>query len=155
MNDYIEDMLSELDEYYPNSKRKRRPVVAVSKKDEPLSWDAKPTEKTLPNGVKLELYTINALATALNRPLPTLRLWMQEGNLPASPYRLPTKLDKNGKEKPGRRLYSRQMIEAAVDIFDRAGLLHTDRVHWSDNRQVTLDISEAWAKIRAEETTTV
>lgn len=153
MSDYIEQAFADLDEYYPNSKRKRRQSqeleVAVV-----LEWDSRPTIKTLPNGKDIEMYTINALATALNRPLPTLRLWMQEGHLPASPYRLPTKPDRNGKERPGRRLYSRRMIESAVEIFQAAGLLHTKRVEWATNRQVTADLAEAWSKIRAEETTT-
>ena len=46
------------------------------------------------------------------------------------------------------------MIESAVEIFQAAGLLHTKRVEWATNRQVTADLAEAWSKIRAEETTT-
>ena len=153
MEDYIDQVFADLDEYYPNSKRKRR-QPDQPKPVEVLEWDSKPTKKVLPNGKDLEMYTVNALAKALNRPLPTLRLWMQEGHLPASPYRLPAKLDKNGKERPGRRLYSRRMIESAIEIFSRAGLLHTNRVEWASNQQVTSDIAEAWSKIRAEETIT-
>lgn len=150
MTDYIEEAFAELDEYYPNSKRKRR-KPAEPKVSEPLVWNARPTKKTLPNGKEIEMFTINALATALNRPVPTLRLWMKEGNLPSPPYRLPTKQDRTGKERAGRRLYSKRMIEAAVEIFHRAGILHTNRVEWSNHRDVTTDIAEAWTNIRADE----
>ena len=151
MTDFIDQVFAQLDEYYPNSKRKRREVevpAVVSAK----AWDYRPTIKTLPNGKDIEMFTVNALAIALNRPVATLRLWMQEGHLPAAPYRLPVKLDKNGKERPGRRLYSKQMIEAAVEIFQRAGFLHTSRVEWALNQQITADLAEAWSQIRADET---
>lgn len=151
MSDYIEQEFAGLDDYYPNSKRKRRPVGTVYQKSDPTEWNAKPTVKTLPNGKDIEMYTINALASALNRPVHTLRLWMKEGNLPSPPYRLPTKPDRNGKDRPGRRLYSKRMIEVAVEVFQRAGLLHSNRVEWASNRQVTTDIAEAWSNIRAEE----
>jgi hypothetical protein len=151
MTDFIDEAFAHLDAYYPNSKRKRRvtePTKSLAVKD----WDSRPTSKTLPNGKDIDMYTINALASALNRPVATLRLWMQEGHLPAAPYRLPAKQDKNGKERPGRRLYSRQMIEAAVEIFHCAGFLHAPRVEWALNQQITVDLTEAWNKIRAEET---
>jgi len=150
MKDYIDEAFADLDEYYPNSKRKRREVSQKMVAEKP-EWDVRPTQKTLPNGTQIDMYTINALASALNRPVHTLRLWMKEGNLPSPPYRLPTKVDSSGKERPGRRLYSRRMIESAVEIFHRAGLLHTDRVQWSSNRQVTQEIAESWSKIREEE----
>ena len=149
--DLFEDLFGEVDEYYPNSRRKRRQPEAP-KTVEVKEWDSRPTSKVLPNGQSIDMFTINALALALNRPVATLRLWMQEGHLPAAPYRLPAKEDKNGKMKPGRRLYSRRMIEAAVEIFHRAGFLHTNRVEWALNQQITADLAEAWANIRAEET---
>ena len=96
--------------------------------------------------------TPTANVNALNRPVATLRLWMKEGHLPSAPYRLPAKQDKNGKERPGRRLYSRQMIDVAVEIFDYFGVLHTNRVEWALHQQITDDLAEAWSKIRANET---
>jgi len=152
-NDFIEQEFSDLDVYYPGSKRKRRekPVLETKVK---ADWDANPTIRTLPNGKDVEFFQIGALANALGRPLITLRAWMKEGYLPASPYRLPSKLDKNGKELQGRRLYTRPMIEAAVEAFTRAGLLDSKRVEWSLHRQLIREIDEAWIKIRAQETET-
>jgi hypothetical protein len=77
---------------------------------------------------------------------------MDEGHLPTSPYRLPTKIDKNGKERQGRRLYSRSMIETAVAIFSKFGVLHVKRIDWTKYRKVTEQIAEAWEKSLAEET---
>lgn len=104
------------------------------------------------NGREVEFYTLGALADALGRPIITIRLWMKEGHIPPSPYRLPSKKDKNGEVRQGRRLYTRAMIEAAITAFEKAGLLNTKYVQWSLHRQVTVDIDEAWSKIRAEET---
>ena len=99
------------------------------------------------------MYTLGALADALGRPIVTLRLWMKEGHLPPSPYRLPTTTDKNGQKRPGRRLYTKSMIEATVEIFSRAGLLYKNRVDWKLHRHLTREIDEAWDKLRANQTT--
>ena len=152
MSDLIDDLFGEVGEYYPNSKRKRRPAAPVEEVASAGVWDSRPFHKTLPNGKTIEMFTINALAVALNRPLATLRLWLKEGHLPSAPYRLPAKQDKNGKERPGRRLYSRRMIEAAVEIFTRFGVLNTSRVEWTLHQQITTDLAEAWSQIRADET---
>lgn len=152
--DFIDKSFSDLDEFYPGSKRKRK--VAVPKKQEIVpdgSWDAKPFVKTLPNGKDIEMFTIGAVAGALGRPVITIRTWIKEGRLPASPYRLPTTKNRNGEDHQGRRLYSRAMIESLIELFDRAGLLYIKRVEWSDNQQLTQEIAEAWSKIRADETT--
>lgn len=98
------------------------------------------------------MFTIGAIAAALGRPVITIRAWIKEGYLPASPYRLPSKKDANGKEHQGRRLYSRAMVEKAVELFDRAGLLYTKRIDWELNRQLSSEIAEAWSQIRADET---
>ena len=45
------------------------------------------------------------------------------------------------------------MIEAAVEVFGKAGLLTKGRVDWSTHRHLTREIDEAWSKIRANETT--
>lgn len=151
MSDFIDKEFAALDDYYPGSRRKRRtplPPEVQPKSD----WDQRAVKKILPNGKEVEMFTLGALADALGRPIITLRLWMKEGHLPASPYRLPDKKDKNGDVRKGRRLYTRSMIEAAISAFERAGLLYTKRVQWSVHRQVTRDIDEAWTKIRAEET---
>lgn len=151
--DYIENSFADLDPFYPGSKRKRReppkPEVIPD-----LNWDAKPYKKTLPNGNDIEMFTIGALANALGRPLITVRAWIKEGYLPASPYRLPTKKNVNGEDHLGRRLYSRPMIESAVELFGKYGLLHTKRIEWSNYQQLSVDIAEAWNQIRAKETET-
>lgn len=152
-NDYIENSFAELDNYYPGSKRKRREPPKPEVQPE-VDWDSKSYKKTLPNGKDVEMFTIGALASALGRPLITVRAWIKEGYLPASPYRLPTKKNVKGEDHLGRRLYSRPMIEAAVELFGKAGLLHTKRIEWSLHRQLSIDIAEAWSKIRAEETET-
>jgi hypothetical protein len=76
---------------------------------------------------------------------------MKMGYLPQSPYRLPSKPNKNGDLQKGRRLYSRDMIEYAVEVFERTGLFDLERIEWSNNQQVTKDIAEMWDKIRIQE----
>jgi hypothetical protein len=147
-DDIIEQAFGDL--YYPGSKRKRREEKVVEPKQS--SWDAHPRPTTLPNGKEIDLFTIGALAEAVGRPVITLKLWMDEGHLPTSPYRLPTKIDKNGKERQGRRLYSRSMIETAVATFSKFGVLHVKRIDWAKYRKVTEQIAEAWEKSLAEET---
>jgi hypothetical protein len=148
-DDFIDQTFGDL--YYPGSKRKRRePEVEAPKKD--AAWDAHPRPTTLPNGKEIDLFTIGALAEALGRPVITLKLWMKEGHLPTSPYRLPTKVDKNGKERQGRRLYSRSMIESAISVFTKFNVLHVKRIDWVKYRKVTDEIAEAWNKSLAEET---
>ena len=151
--DYIDKSFADLDDFYPGSKRKRKPVVAKEPEVKPDSnWDAKPYKKTLPNGRDLEMFTIGALAAAVGRPVITIRSWLKEGYLPASPYRMPTKKDINGQDHAGRRLYSRAMVETLVDIFTKAGLMDTKRIEWSMHRQLPQEIAEAWNEIRANET---
>jgi hypothetical protein len=151
-DDLIDSTFADLDSYYPGSKRKRKPVVVKKPEIEvDTNWDSKPVKKTLPNGRDLEMFTIGALAAAVGRPVVSVRAWIKEGYLPASPYRLPTKKDVNGKDHAGRRLYSRAMVEKLVEILDKAGLLHIKRIEWPLHRQVSLDIAEAWGQIRANE----
>jgi hypothetical protein len=153
MSDEIDRLFEELDTYYPGSKRKRKEkVVKESETDPDAAWDVKPIKKKLPNGNEVELFSIGALANALGRPVITIRTWIKEGYLPASPYRLPAKKNKNGEDHQGRRLYSRAMVEKTVSLFHSAGLLHTKRVEWSVHRQLSNEIAEAWNQIRADET---
>jgi hypothetical protein len=155
-DDFIDSTFADLDVYYPGSKRKRRA-------DEPKAiqhvqeqqWDSKPQLKTLPNGKDVELFTVGALAQALGRPFVSIRVWNENGYLPKAPYRLPTKKNKHGEEHKGRRLYSRAMIEAAVAIFDKAGLLQVKRIEWSLHQQVSIELAETWSKILEKETQAV
>jgi len=152
-DDLINSIFSDVDQYYPGSKRKRKPIEAKKPEIElDFNWDAKPIKKTLPNGREIEMFTIGALAAALGRPIITIRAWIKEGYLPAAPYRLPSTKNINGKDHQGRRLYSRAMVERVVEILRTAGLLEVKRIEWSLHRQVSFDIAEAWTQIRADET---
>jgi hypothetical protein len=151
--DFIDSTFADLDAYYPNSKRKRR--ESIPRTVEPtavLQWDAKPQVKTLPNGRDVELFTVGALAHALGRPFVSIRVWNENGYLPKAPYRLPTKSNKHGEEHKGKRLYSRAMIEAVVEIFAKNGLLDLKRIEWSVHQQVSIEIAEVWSNIQKQET---
>ena len=151
--DFIENSFADLDIYYPGSKRKRKapvqkdPEVTLDK-----NWDARPYKKTLPNGTDIEMFTIGALASAVGRPVITIRTWIKEGHIPASPYRLSDTVDKYGAKRPGRRMWSRAMIETFVGLLDKAGLLTASRIEWSEHRQLSKELAEAWNEIRATET---
>lgn len=149
MTDFIEETFGGLDTYYPGSKRKRRePVVSAPKE---TSWESDFFEKALPNGRQIQMYTLGSLAKALGRPTKTVRYWVENGILPTSPYRLPSKQGANGQVYAGRRLYSKAMVETTVELFAKAGLLGTVRIEWSLHRSLVDKIAEAWENIRAEE----
>jgi hypothetical protein len=154
--DFIDKFLTDFEEYYPGSKRKRRqPVV----KDKEVSKKAseedslKPVLKTLPNGKTLELYSAGALASALNRPLVTLRLWERKGYIPRAPYRLRS-IVVDGVKKPGWRMYSKDMLESAVESFRSRDLLDAPRIEWNHHRDLSVELLENWTKIHEEETKT-
>ena len=148
MSDFFEETFAGLDGFYPGSKRKRREVPQAAPKD--VSWEADAFEKVLPNGRQIQMYTLGSLAKALGRPTKTVRYWVENGILPTSPYRLPSK-ESNGKVYAGRRLYSKAMVQATVELFDKARLLETTRIEWSLHRSLVDKIAEAWENIRAEE----
>lgn len=148
--DLIDELFGELGDYYPGSKRKRREPAVKEKLD--TTWEDDYYEKTLPNGNVVKMYLLGTLAKALNRPVKTVRYWTENGILPTSPYRLPSKVGKNGKEYVGRRLYSKAMVEKAVELFTTAGLLEQNPIEWSLHRNLSDKIAEAWETIRAEET---
>ena len=153
-DDYIDNAFADLDVFYPGSKRKRR-ESALPKTVDSVStqqWDAKPQVKTLPNGNDVELFTVGALAQALGRPFVSIRVWNEKGYLPKAPYRLPTKKNIHGEDHKGRRLYSRAMIETAVQLFIKAGLLEVKRIDWAVHRYLSIEIAEAWSQILANET---
>lgn len=153
MTDLIDEAFSDLDEFYPGSKKKRKqPAKKLAKEKQEVTWDTKPIKKPLPNGKDLEMFTIGALAMAVGRPIATIRVWIKEGYIPQAPYRLPSKPDRNGKPMAGRRLWSRAMIQSLVEILDRAGLLDIRRIEWPLHPQLPKEIAEAWNKIREEET---
>jgi len=149
MSDFIDKTFSELNEFYPQSKRKRRKqTVKAEKKTE--SWEDEYYEKLI-GGVNRKLYTLGSLAKALNRSPKTLRQWMDDGKFPSAPYRLPDTTGSNGRVYAGRRLYSKAMVDAAVKIFASVGLLDADRVDWDLHRNLVDKVAEAWEQIRADE----
>jgi len=149
--DFIDEMFSMIDEYYPGSKRKRKSLEVKPKVVIEKTWDARPFVKTLPNGKDVEMFTLGALADALGRPVATLRAWIASGYLPAPPYRLPDVIDKHGVARKGRRLYSRAMVESAVALFDKRGILDLTRIEWSQHQQVAHELADEWSKIRSTE----
>ena len=79
-NDEIEKAFADL-EYIPGSKRKRRepdPKVSRRKVGESNGWDETPIIKTL-GGKETEVFTIGALAHALEKSIVSVRLWERKG----------------------------------------------------------------------------
>jgi len=148
--DLFDQLFPGLDEYYPNSKRKRKPYIA--KKDlVDSSWEDDFYLKTLPNGTQVKMYTIGTLSKALSRPTKTVRFWIEKGYFPASPYRLPDTVGSNGKVYQGRRLYTKAMVESAIEVLVNAGLFGSIRIDWRIHRNLSDKIAEAWSQIREEE----
>jgi hypothetical protein len=127
----------------PGSKQPRREPSSVSEKrrakilGESNGWDANPIIKTL-KGVETDVFTISALAEALEKKIVTIRLWEKKGYIPTAPYRLRSK-SLNGKKVNGNRVYTRELIEIAIEEFAKRGLLGSARVEWSQH----LDLTEA------------
>lgn len=138
-------------EYLPGSKQTRREPTDVAKKrrakilGESNGWDENPIMK-LVKGVETELFTISALAQALEKQVVTIRLWEKKGYIPGAPYRLRSKtLD--GKKVNGNRVYTRELILIAIEEFDRRGLLGSARVEWSKHEDLTEAIVDRWKEV--------
>jgi hypothetical protein len=132
----------------PGSKQKRREVTEVAKKrkakalGESNGWDANPIIKTL-KGVETEVFTIAALAAALEKQVVTIRLWEKKGFIPIAPYRLRSKT-LNGKKVNGNRVYTRELIEIAIEEFNKRGLLGSARVEWKLHSDLTTALVQKW-----------
>jgi hypothetical protein len=156
MSDKVEDFFGTLDDYYPGSKRKRRPIDPIvadkkKKKSEEDSWDASPQVKTLPNGKTVELFSAGSLCQALGRPIVTLRLWERKGYIPRAPYRLRSMVI-DGVKKPGWRMYSRAMIETTIKSFESRKLIDAPRIDWNKHTSLSFELMEAWKLIHDQET---
>lgn len=153
--DPVDKLLQELDEYYPGSKRKRRPADPNAKKPKKVveegAWDANPQVKTLPNGNVIELYSAGSFALALGRPLVTIRLWERKGYIPRAPYRLKSMIV-SGVKKPGWRMYSRAIVESTVKSFETRGLLDTPRIDWNRHTDLSIELMDSWKLIHDQET---
>jgi hypothetical protein len=149
--DEIEAAFADL-EYIPGSKKKRRdldPKVSRRKSGESNGWDANPVVKTL-GGVETEVFTIGALALALEKTIVTIRLWERKGYIPRAPYRLRSKTLK-GEKTGGNRVYTRALIESSIEEFNRRGLLGSARVEWSQHEDLTEALVKRWKDITSTE----
>jgi len=150
-DDEIEKAFADL-EYIPGSKKKRRepnPKVSRRKAGETNGWDENPIIKTL-GGKETEVFTINALAKALEKAVVTVRLWERKGYIPRAPYRLRAKTLNNSKTN-GNRVYTRALIEAAVEEFSKRGLIGSERVEWNDHEDLTEALLMRWKDITSKE----
>jgi hypothetical protein len=136
----------------PGSKRVRRessPVADQRRKrildDETNGWDSNPVIKSL-RGQEVEFFTINSLATALEKSVVSIRLWEKKGFIPKAPYRLRSKT-LNGKKVEGNRAYTRDLIEVAIEEFSRRGLLGSARVEWKNHDDLTDALVKRWKDI--------
>jgi hypothetical protein len=149
--DEIEKAFADL-EYVPGSKKKRReldPKVSRRKVGESNGWDANPVIKTL-GGKETEVFTISALALALEKSIVTIRLWERKGYIPRAPYRLRAKT-LGGKKTGGNRVYTRALIESTLEEFSKRGLLGTARVEWNQHDDLTETLVRTWKVIISEE----
>lgn len=105
-------------------------------------WDANPVVKPL-NGKPTELFTIGALAQALEKQIVTIRLWEKKGYIPNAPYRLRSKT-LNGNKVNGNRVYTRELIEIAIEEFELRGLLGSARVEWKNLGDLTTALVARW-----------
>jgi hypothetical protein len=132
----------------PGSKQPRRQSNDVSERrrkkilGESNGWDANPIRKTI-HGVEIDVFTIGALAQALEKQIVTIRLWEKKGYIPAAPYRLRSK-SLNGKKVSGNRVYTRPLIEIAIEEFGKRGLLGAARVEWNQHGNLTESIVKRW-----------
>lgn len=132
----------------PGSKQKRRESTPVADKrrkkalGESNGWDENPIIKTL-KGVETEVFTISALALALEKEIVTIRLWEKKGYIPIAPYRLRSK-SLNGKKVNGNRVYTRELIEITIEEFTTRQLLGSARVEWSKHPDLTEVLVYRW-----------
>ncbi len=134
----------------PGSKKPRReetPKSIARKKQilgESNGWDETPIVKIF-KGVETELFTVSALAQALDKKIVTIRLWERKGYIPIAPFRLRSK-SLNGQKVNGNRVYTRELIEICIEEFAKRGLLGSARVEWSKLGDLTDAIVSRWQK---------
>lgn len=153
MPDTIDELFSNIDKFYPGSKRVRKsmsfPEPKIKKETE--GWESQGKVKTLSNGKTVELFSAGSLSLALNRPLVTVRLWERKGYIPRAPYRLKARIV-DGKKEPGWRMYSRAMIESTITSFQSRNLLEAPRIDWNRHTDLSVELLENWTKIHNTET---
>jgi len=150
-DDEIEKAFADL-EYVPGSKKKRReqdPKVSRRKVGESNGWDETPIIKTL-GGQEVEVFTISALAHALEKSIVSVRLWERKGYIPRAPYRLRAKT-LNSQKTGGNRVYTRALIESTIEEFAKRGLLGSARVEWNQQEDLTDALVKRWKEITSNE----
>lgn len=141
----------------PGSKQQRREPTAAAQKrkaqafGESNGWDETPIIK-LVKGVETELFTIGALAQALEKQIVTIRLWEKKGYIPTAPYRLRSK-SLNGKKVNGNRVYTRELIQIAIEEFSARGLLGSARVEWKKYEDLTEALVRRWKDAYTKDST--
>ena len=94
-------------------------------------------------GVETEVFSIGALAKALDKQIVTIRLWEKKGYIPIAPYRLRSKSLK-GNKVMGNRVYTRALIEIAIEEFAKRGLIGSARVEWNEHADLTEALVKRW-----------
>ena len=152
IDDDLVELFPGIDNFYPGSKRKRREDVISKSRSKPQSegaWQDRSVMRDM-HGVQMPMYTIGALAQAVNKSEKSVRLWISRGYIPKAPYRLPPVIGRDGVRRMGRRLYSKEMIESAVEAFRSRGLLDSPRIEWSRHRDIGPALAESWSQIQAQ-----
>jgi hypothetical protein len=94
-----------------------------------------------------EFFYVSALAQALNRSVKAIYKWEDNGWLPESRYRTTAKHSSlPGKAEAGRRLYTREQIEAVVDAAKQTGVYDLNRKTPPDWAKFTRLVVEAWTR---------
>lgn len=127
--------------YYPGSKTPLPPIdepASTTTEKDPDAWDSQPTKK-LVQGVEKEFFTIGAVAKAMGKSVVSIRLWIKQGYLPPATFRLPAK-----NNIQGRRLYTREQIEALIYVAKHHQILGETRIDWAKHPGFAADVREAW-----------
>lgn len=148
MSDLVAEMFGDREEFYPGSKRKRRPEPVQEATGE--VWRENYTVKMI-GGQERRFFPIGALAAALGVSVDTVRHWVKTSKMPNAPYRLSTSIV-HGQKYAGRRLYTEPMIDAAIAAFSKRGLLDVARIEWKNHHDLTVELHEVWSRIHQEET---
>lgn len=141
----VDEFLSSVDTYYPGSKVKRRITPESTTKSE-QDWRGKCVKKLL-NGEERDFYYPGAMALALGKTTVTIRLWERKSYIPTAPYRLPGYTNTSGKQVPGKRVYSREIIEVTIEEFHKRNLLGSARVEWREHHDLTIVLYERWKNV--------
>ena len=124
----------------------RKPKTPPS---ETVRWDRNPVVGER-KGMRFEFFTIGALAEALGRKTVTIRSWEDKKIFPKAEYREkpPPKAKLPDKVSKGRRLYTRQQIEAAVAAAKASGVYDPSNAASANWAEFTRLVWTAWTALR-------